>query len=486
VHLETGADGERLLLAWLQQTRPFDAGQLRTHFFARRDEAAALHLMRIAAGLDSQVLGEPQILGQVTDAFEAGVQAGSIGPHLTTLFQAAIRTGKRARTETAVSRHPASISSVAVSQVEAFNGTLTDQRILVIGAGEMAELAVNALRKRGATQLMLANRSYGRARSLLGEGSGEVYRLDQLFEALVAADAVISATGAPHLVLTHELTESVMQARAGRPLLLVDIAVPRDIEPAAGDLPGVTLINLDVLHDSLEAAFKARAGETPRVELIIQQEPAAWKLAPHYSSLSIAKYHQKIADGLEMYRGHIDFEYIDSYHDAPGLIEALAERVLQGVAEWPAGERGDVHVILSAHSLPARILKANDPYDRQLRETARLVAERAGLKPEQWSWSYQSAGRSPEPWLGPQLDEHLAALAEQGVRKVVSVPIGFVCDHVEILYDIDIRARQVAEELGMRLVRPPALNTDPLFIQQLAELIEGRLIQMESNGKDNA
>src|SRR5690606_1297020 len=133
-----------------------------------------------------------------------------------------------------------------------------------------------------------------------------------------------------------------------------------------------------------------------------------------------------------------------------------------------------VHVVFSAHSLPERIMKMGDPYDSQLRETARLVAEGAGLPPERWSWSYQSAGRSPEPWLGPQLEEHLPALARQGIRDVISLPVGFVSDHVEILYDIDIMAREVAQAHGMRLERPPALNTDPLFIGQLARLIRER------------
>jgi protoporphyrin/coproporphyrin ferrochelatase len=131
-----------------------------------------------------------------------------------------------------------------------------------------------------------------------------------------------------------------------------------------------------------------------------------------------------------------------------------------------------VHVVFSAHSLPVRILKMGDPYDSQLRETARLVAEKAGLPPERWSWSYQSAGRSPEPWLGPQLEEHIPKLAAQGITNVVSVPVGFVSDHVEILFDIDIEAQAVANEYGVRLERPPALNTDPLFIETLARLIE--------------
>ena len=206
-------------------------------------------------------------------------------------------------------------------------------------------------------------------------------------------------------------------------------------------------------------------------------------LAPHYSGMSIAKYQKKIAAGLEMYRGHIHFSNIDSYHDAEGLIQALANRVADGLSRWPAEERDSVHVVFSAHSLPVRIIKQGDPYDTQLRETARLVAERAGLPDEQWSWSYQSAGRSPEPWLGPQLENYILTLGEQGIKNVVSIAVGFVSDHVEILFDIDIEAQASAREAGIRLERPPALNTDPLFINQLAEIIRGKVDEISANGK---
>lgn len=197
-------------------------------------------------------------------------------------------------------------------------------------------------------------------------------------------------------------------------------------------------------------------------------------LAPHFSKLSIAKYHDKIAAGLEMFHGRIEFTHILSYHDVPGLVGPLAERVQAGLHEWPEAERADVHVVFSAHSLPERILKMGDPYDSQLRETARLVAAQAGLPDDRWSWSYQSAGRSPEPWLGPQLQEYIPELAAKGIKHIVSVPVGFVCDHVEILFDIDIQAQAVAKEVGVRLVRPSALNTDPVFMKQLAELIAAK------------
>jgi protoporphyrin/coproporphyrin ferrochelatase len=198
-------------------------------------------------------------------------------------------------------------------------------------------------------------------------------------------------------------------------------------------------------------------------------------LAPQFSALSVAKYQQKVADGLELARARIEFEHVPSYHDAHGLIEAFAARVREGISRWPEAERARVHVVLSAHSLPERVLAAGDPYDVQCRETARLVAERAGLSDEQWSWSYQSAGRTPEPWAGPDLGAHLRDLAARGVRDVVCVPVGFVSDHVEILFDIDIRARGIADAVGLRLERPPALNDDPVFIAALAELVRAKV-----------
>jgi protoporphyrin/coproporphyrin ferrochelatase len=197
-------------------------------------------------------------------------------------------------------------------------------------------------------------------------------------------------------------------------------------------------------------------------------------LAPHFSEMSVAKYQGRIAEGLAAYRGAIAFEHIDSYFDAPGLITSLAARVAEGLSRWPAEERDSVHVVFSAHSLPARIIAAGDPYDTQVKATARLVAAQGGLRDDQWSWSYQSAGRSPEPWLGPKLPDHLESLAHAGVRNVISIPVGFVCDHVEILYDIDIDAQDKATRLGMRLERPAALNDDPVFMRQLATLIHDR------------
>ncbi|MEM9996336.1 MAG: ferrochelatase [Bacteroidota bacterium] len=256
----------------------------------------------------------------------------------------------------------------------------------------------------------------------------------------------------------------------------------------ASPIMGLTQAQIDGAMAALNppgqpARFKAYLGMrhwAPWIEETVGQmiddgieRAVAIVLAPHFSSMSIAKYQAKVQAGLDLYRGAIDFTYVDAYFDADLLIEAFADRVRQGIAEFPEDERDDVHVVLSAHSLPVRILKMGDPYQHQLWTTARLIAERAGLREDQWSWSYQSEGRSPEPWLGPQLEDHVPALKqERGIDKVVSLAIGFVSDHVEILFDIDIEAKEAAEEHGVTLVRPPSLNDDVRYTTLLAELVE--------------
>src|SRR5215207_4722793 len=178
-------------------------------------------------------------------------------------------------------------------------------------------------------------------------------------------------------------------------------------------------------------------------------------LAPHYSSLSIAGYRERLEDALD---GRGELRFVESWHDHEPFIAVLADRV-----------RGtDAHVVFTAHSLPERILAMGDPYRDELLETSRLIAERAGL--EHWSFAFQSASPTGEPWLGPAILEELDALHERGVRKVLVAPVGFVSDHLEILWDLDVEARGRAAELGLELDRIESLNGDPAFIRALAAL----------------
>ena len=179
-------------------------------------------------------------------------------------------------------------------------------------------------------------------------------------------------------------------------------------------------------------------------------------LAPHYSSMSIAGYRQQLERGLG---GRAELAFIESWHDEPGFVELLAERV-----------RGtDAHVVFTAHSLPARILDSGDPYKEQLLETSQLVAERAAL--EAWSFSFQSESQTGEPWLGPDILDHLRELHARGVRDVLVCPVGFVADHLEIRWDLDHEAAELAGELGLDFRRIEMPNADPAFVQVLAALV---------------
>jgi len=183
-------------------------------------------------------------------------------------------------------------------------------------------------------------------------------------------------------------------------------------------------------------------------------------LAPHYSRLSIAGYRSRLEDALA---GRAELEFVESWHDHPPFLDVLADRV-----------RGtDRHVVFTAHSLPERILAAGDPYRDQLLETSRLVATRAGLT--SWSFAFQSASATGEPWLGPDILEELDRLDAEGVRKVLVCPVGFVSDHLEILWDLDVEARDRAAELGLDLERIESLNADPAFVRALASLVRERL-----------
>jgi len=249
------------------QTAVF-AGQTYFH----KDQAAAGHLLRVATGLDSQVLGEPQILGQVTHAYMSAIEAKTIGPVLTELFRAAIRSGKRARTETSISHNPMSTSAMAIAQAQKLVGDLKQHNCLIIGLGEMGRLAFKRLRARGVQRISLVNRTYERATSLARQYEHKAYRWGELTEALADADIVISATSAPKTIINADQVRAIMAGRPQRPLILLDIAVPRDIAPDVGQLPGVFLWDADELKGSLDEALAARQQEVPKVEQIIAEE----------------------------------------------------------------------------------------------------------------------------------------------------------------------------------------------------------------------
>ncbi|HTP11115.1 MAG TPA: glutamyl-tRNA reductase [Anaerolineae bacterium] len=272
----TRADRPEPLLQFIEETTGVPTPELMPYLYQRTQAEAVLHLGRVASGLDSMILGEPQILGQVTEAYELGLSQRSIGPVLSTLFRYAIHTGKRARTETAISRNPASTSSVAVKLAEEVVGNLHTAHTVIVGAGEMAELAAEALQRRGVQHITVVNRTHDRAQPLAARWGAVALTFEHLAEALIDADIVISSTGAPHILIKLPLVESVMRQRPDRPLVFIDIAVPRDVDPDINQIPNVRCYDIDHLDARLTDSLAERQQEVPQVETIITVETEAF------------------------------------------------------------------------------------------------------------------------------------------------------------------------------------------------------------------
>ena len=247
------------------------AEELHPHLYSQHDEAAVAHLFQVAAGLDSAVIGESEILGQVRQAWEMARGEGGARASLNLLFRHAVETGKRARTETAIGRGTVSVSHAAVEMATERLGSLAGKRVLVVGAGEMGEGVAVALVGAGACEIVVTNRTVERAEQLAARVGGVVVPFNDLAVALAGADVLLTCTGAGGTVIDQD---TVALARPGHdaPLLIVDIAVPRDVAEDVTDLPGVTLLNLDDLRDWAAVAQRARAAEATLVSVIVDEE----------------------------------------------------------------------------------------------------------------------------------------------------------------------------------------------------------------------
>ncbi len=245
---------------------------LADHLYVHDGADAAAHLFRVAAGLDSAVVGEAEILGQVRHAWERAQQESAAGSQLNLLFRHTLEVGKRARTETGIGRHVASVSTAAVAMAAQHLGPLEGRRILVMGAGEMGEGMVRALATSGVTDIRIANRTWERAHELADRVGGQAIRLVDLDASLAEVDLLLTGTGASSMLIENADVARVMAIRAGRPLLVVDVAVPRDVDPTAAALPGVTLLDMDDLRAFAEAGQAERRREVFKVEAMVSEE----------------------------------------------------------------------------------------------------------------------------------------------------------------------------------------------------------------------
>jgi glutamyl-tRNA reductase len=269
-----------------------DPDDFADHLYTYFDDAAVAHLFSVAAGLDSMIVGESEILGQVRDAWDIAVREGGTGPLLSRLFRHAVESGKRVRTETGISKHPVSISSAAVAVAAEHLGSLDGARVLVIGAGEMGEGVARALSSRGIAEVCVANRTRARGEEIARRVGGRAVSLDELEDELLDTDVLLTSTASQHVLVERSAVEAVMARRSNRPLFVVDVALPRDVDPGVRAVEGVTLLDLDDLKEFAARSAELRRREIGRVREILaaeleryRLERAARELAPLVTSL---------------------------------------------------------------------------------------------------------------------------------------------------------------------------------------------------------
>jgi glutamyl-tRNA reductase len=270
-------EAENATLGILSRQAGLRPTELLGAIYSLRGSEAVEHLFSVTAGLDSMIVGEAEVQGQVKRSYEMALVEGVTGPVTNRLFRDALGTGKRVRSETGVSRASVSVSSVAVKLAADFLGDLSERRVLVIGAGENAELTARALRDRGVEALFVANRRYDRALGLAQRYGGRAISFDDMPAELERADIVVSSTGAPHQIVAREELEFVAASRMGRPLVMIDLAVPRDIEPSVRDCPGIALYDMDDLQREVARNLSGRQAEAEEARVIVREEVARFE-----------------------------------------------------------------------------------------------------------------------------------------------------------------------------------------------------------------
>ena len=272
VQSDVGSDPTEGVFNFLTSSGRAELEQVKPFFYRYTDRDAYRHLFRVASSLDSMVVGEPQILGQVKEAYTIAKSVGAVRGHLDFLLNNAFRVARRVRNETGVGQMAVSVSYVAVELARKIFGDLKGRSILIVGAGKMSELAAKHLRRAGAAHVYVTNRTHARAVEMASQFQGEAVAFDRLLELLTQVDIVISSTGSPNFILTKKTAEGVIAARRNRPIFLVDIAVPRDIDPAINSVDNMFVYDIDDLQQVAEANLRERRREAELAEQIIEEE----------------------------------------------------------------------------------------------------------------------------------------------------------------------------------------------------------------------
>jgi glutamyl-tRNA reductase len=342
-----GEDAERAAAAledFITTFHGLPSGSLNGTLYHHHDHDAVRHLFRVASGLDSMLLGEAEILGQVRQAYMVAFEHGDTGPVLNRLFQSALEVGKRVRTETEIGTRPMSAAFAAVKLAEQIFGKLRNHRGLILGAGAMGEQLVEHLRDRGMTSIYVVNRSRERGEELARRVSGEAFAWDDLPRALELPDIVVSCIGGDEPVLSRGMIEQAMQSRDGRAMFVIDLGVPRNVEPGVADLYNVYLYTIDDLTGIVEQNKHAREKEIPRAEALISEQLEkfkSWQVSARSVAL-LAELREKLQHNREEFlRKHMD----EMEHLAPEDRERVARltaELLDSILEQPASRlRGE-------------------------------------------------------------------------------------------------------------------------------------------------
>ncbi|WP_163559558.1 glutamyl-tRNA reductase [Halomonas sp. NO4] len=329
----TEASGEKPILDWLSDFHGLPVDDLSRCAYHYLDNEAARHLMRVAVGLDSMVLGEPQILGQLKEAYQSARDAQGLGGELELLFQHTFSVAKQVRTRTGIGQNPVSVAYAAVSLASRIFDDFSRSRAMLIGAGETIELVARHLREAGVREMIVANRTRERAEGLASQFNAEAISLNEIPEALPRADIVISSTAAPLPILGKGMAERALKKRRHRPIFMVDIAVPRDIEPEVGDLDDVFLYTVDDLNEVIQENRHRRQAAADQAESLIEHGVSVW---------------------LHERRIRSSGELIRRYRDQASDLRELSEQ--QALARLARGEDPESVVRMLAHQLTNRLL----------------------------------------------------------------------------------------------------------------------------------
>jgi glutamyl-tRNA reductase len=343
-------DPEAVIRRFLADYHRCDLAPYEMHLYWLRNQAAVQHLFRVASSLDSMIVGEPQILGQVRQAFAVAKQAGALKSELYEVTNQALAVGRRVRRETAIGSAAISVSYAAVELAKKIFGTLDGKTVFILGAGKMSELAARHLATSGAKSIFVSNRTFERAVELAGIFGGEAIRFDQIFHHLARTDIVISSTGSPHFLIRKAQVERLLIERKNRPIFFVDIAVPRDVDPAVNELDNAFVYDIDDLQQVVDANKQQREREAAWAEEIVEQETQKMmrRLASHEVAPAIVAIEQRLNQIREQemarFRAKLSTLTPDQREAVDGLSQAIINKILHGpIRELKSGAGNPEH-----------------------------------------------------------------------------------------------------------------------------------------------